>query len=1104
MAEQTFKSAGFFDFETEISNPQAAASGVPIAVIGTATRGPAFQPVYFGRQDAQGAGTLQNFVNKFGTIDATTFGPYAIKAWFDSNSSAAQYIRVLGAGANTTSGHFSNTTSYGIVNNAGFKIHHPNPHGAPNGLGPAHSVTTSSLDNGEAGGQPSAMGTVFFLAAKHTVSANADVALPHFTDNDSFKGLYDSDGSPAADDVHLIRAMIFTNTGSKIQISDYSDDKQENENGQAGLGTPAFNKFVSGSVSTLAGGGLFKIIVSSSDGTAFGNDDGRAGYRVFTASLDPDNANYVSKVLNTDPYKLDSSGHMLYIDWPVTAKVAPVSTAGASIALLSGSGNSSNVGLGDNLSGDGAFDKWQNMFGRFDTRYTTPRTPYMISQPYGNTEHDLFYFEALDDGAYANTKYKISIQNIKASTDPKNPYGKFDVVLRDFYDSDTAQQVLERFAGVSIDPEAKNYIGKAIGDKKLTYGFDAPVDQRRFTRKGIHQQKSIYIRVVASAQVANKLVAPGALPFGFRGIPVLKTSFSIREVSSATATELAGYDSGDHPRLHACLTGSALAFTGSILPPLPFRFKQAKGGNLSNNPNFIGEPGDETAGDPRLYWGIQFENQRNDLKPWKIYGSDTSTRTTNGVVEAYSKFQGIQKLGTLHTGSYADEFNNNKFTLAKVALVNQLQSGALTHITASARAHIKDASYIRNATVNPVNYTVYDRVLAKPRITLATLLAKDKNKFNKFAAYNKFNTMFYGGFDGLNIFDKNCQEMNDRSTSTEAHGYALSTVSNGLAAKGGLGTTGSADGTLLGDSLNNNAIQSYRSAIDIINDKYKSIHHVLAIPGIREPLITDYAAQKTEEYQMAIYVMDLPNYDVDGTRIYIEDTSIPSVTETVSTLLGRSIDSNYTATYFPDVIIKDEINNNRNTEVPASIAAISALSYNDNERGVWYAPAGFRRGSLDLVKNTTSRLSTGDRDELYEASVNPIANFPASNQNFVEYKIWGQKTMQESASSLDRVNVRRMVLEVKRQVLQIARRLLFKRNNPAARKSFISAVSTRLAFIQSARGIEKYKIIMDDTNNTLADQQQYKLNGKVMIIPTRTIEFVSIDFVIDPDGVTFQ
>jgi hypothetical protein len=389
---------------------------------------------------------------------------------------------------------------------------------------------------------------------------------------------------------------------------------------------------------------------------------------------------------------------------------------------------------------------------------------------------------------------------------------------------------------------------------------------------------------------------------------------------------------------------------------------------------------------------------------------------------------------------------------------------------------------------------------------MATLLSKDKDKFNKFAAYNKFNTMFYGGFDGLNIFDQHCQEMNDRSTSTEAGGYGDSTVSGGLASLYGLGITGSDNGTLMGNKLDSNAIQSYRSAIDILSDKYKNIHHVLAIPGIREPLITDYAAAKTKEYQMAIYVMDIPNYDVDGTRIFIDQSTIPSVPQSVTKLLARSYDNNYTATYFPDVIITDTINNNRRTEVPASVAAIGAYSYNDNDSpgGVWYAPAGFSRGSLDLVNNTTSRLTTNDRDELYEAKINPIANFPTPNQNFVEYKIWGQKTLQESASSLDRVNVRRMVLEVKRQVLQIARKLLFKRNNPAARETFISAVGTRLAFIQSAKGIEKYKIIMDDTNNTLLDQQQYRLNGKVMIVPTRTIEFIAIDFVIDPDGVTFQ
>jgi len=451
-------------------------------------------------------------------------------------------------------------------------------------------------------------------------------------------------------------------------------------------------------------------------------------------------------------------------------------------------------------------------------------------------------------------------------------------------------------------------------------------------------------------------------------------------------------------------------------------------------------------------------------------------------------------------------FNNNKFSLAKVALINQLNpAGMLVNITGSAAAHIKDAAYIRNGKVDGTNYTVYDRVLAKDRVTFATLLSKDKKKFNKFASYAKFNTIFYGGFDGLNIFDADAHKMNDKSSSTDTGGMANV---NGIT--GGTGLTGSNNGTLMGTGADNNAVNSYKAAIDIINDKYKSIHHVLAIPGIREPLITDHASARTQTYQMAMYIMDIPHYDEDGTRIYIEETTQPSVTQTISKFDLRSLDNSYTATYFPDVIIKDSILNNRRTEVPSSIAAITAFSFTESSTGVpWYAPAGFTRGALEAngsptVVNTTSRLTVLDRDDLYESRINPIANFPVSNPGFVEYKIWGQKTLQQRKSALDRINVRRMVLEVKRAVLRISRALLFRRNSPGLRSDFIAQLSFKLNDVQVNQGIESFQIIMDDSNNTLRDQQNYRLNGVVKIVPTRTIEFVVIDFIIDPDGVTFQ
>jgi hypothetical protein len=1107
MAEQTFKSAGFFDFETEISRSTSAASGVPIAVVGTAEKGPAFTPVYFGMPS--GAATvsdqLRNFTEKFGNIRPDQFGPYAVKAWFEQGvsfanvSKTAQYLRVLGAGANNESVDYTNTGTYGFVKSAGFKVHHPSPFAQ---LG--HGLSADHRNSN--GGQKAAPGTTYFLAAKHTISAEADTGLPHFTDNDSFQGV----SSSGADDVNLIRAMIFTPTGSAILVDSYEGKIVASSD--VGIGAGIFangaDGIASGSISTLnSSGGLFKLLVSSSDGTSFANDDSNPGVKIYTASLDPDNENYIANVLNTDPYLMAEKGHYLHVDWPVTSAVAPVKLAKDSIAIMSGSSEDSGLGLSaQNGVSASLLNEYQNLFGRFDTRYKTAKTPYIISQPYGNTEHNLFYFENLSDGASGNTKYKVSIQNIKASIDPSNIYGTFDIVLRNFTDSDTSQEVLERYSNVSLNPDAANYIGKAIGDVKKTYNFDVANSKRRFTSEGANPLKSHRIRVVVSNEVKSKQTPPSALPFGFRGIPSIKTSPSVRDCTSVTDAEAAIATNendviglGDLPRLHTAGLAATTNLTGSIVPPIPFRFKQSRGGTLeSTSVSFIGQAGDETLADSRLYWGVQFENQRNTLKPWDA-GSAALTQQ-NGIIKSYAKFQGIAGLRTVYTGSAVDEFNNNKFSLSRVALVNELAAnGALQNITGSAAAHIRDAAYIRNGVVDGTNYTVYDRLLDKPRVTLATLLSKDKKKFNKFAGYAKFNTLFYGGFDGLNIFDQPAYEMNDKGTSTESGGFARDIT-------GGTGITGSDNGTLMGKGINNNAIQSYRSAIDILNDNYKSIHHILSIPGVREPLITDHAAQKTSGYQMAMYIMDIPNYDDSGNRLFIEDTKMPSVVQTINKFEARNLDNSYTATYFPDVIIDDQINGNRRTEVPASIAATTAYSYSDSSKGgsVWFAPAGFDRGSLGPVKNTTVRLTTLDRDELYEAKINPIANFPVVNPGFVEYKIWGQKTLQLKQSSLDRVNVRRMLLEVKRQIIQISRKLLFKRNNPQIRSRFISSLSPKLSFIQMNQGIESFRIIMDDSNNTSRDQKNYKLNGKVIIVPTRTIEFVSIDFIIDPDGVTFQ
>jgi phage tail sheath protein FI len=270
---------------------------------------------------------------------------------------------------------------------------------------------------------------------------------------------------------------------------------------------------------------------------------------------------------------------------------------------------------------------------------------------------------------------------------------------------------------------------------------------------------------------------------------------------------------------------------------------------------------------------------------------------------------------------------------------------------------------------------------------------------------------------------------------------------------------------------------------------------------MRDAFITDYAADKVRDYGMAIYLMDMPSWgSVEGSavRIFDNDAYDPDTTETLGKFSGRSFDNNYVATYYPDVKIYDEYTD-AILEAPASIAAMAAISYTDKVAYPWFAPAGFNRASLDVVKGTTVRLNTADRDNLYEARINPIATFPNAG-----YVIFGQKTLQMMASSLDRVNVRRMLLEVKRQVVSVAKNMLFEQNNATTRAKFAAQLKPKLSLIQTQQGIDMYSITVDDSNNTPSDIESNKMNGRVVLVPTRAIEYVAIDFIVTSSGVSFE
>tara|TARA_Y100000310_G_C20510506_1_gene728594 strand:- start:315 stop:1046 length:732 start_codon:yes stop_codon:yes gene_type:complete len=242
--------------------------------------------------------------------------------------------------------------------------------------------------------------------------------------------------------------------------------------------------------------------------------------------------------------------------------------------------------------------------------------------------------------------------------------------------------------------------------------------------------------------------------------------------------------------------------------------------------------------------------------------------------------------------------------------------------------------------------------------------------------------------------------------------------------------------------------------------------------------------------------MDIQHYDESGNRLFIDSTAKSDPRETSEKFESRGVNNNYATTYYPDVYA--ETKDLGSIKLPSSVVALGALGHNDSVAYPWFAPAGFNRGALNSVVNTATRLTTADRDTLYDARINPIANFPSGG-----FVIFGQKTLQRAKSALDRVNVRRMLLEVKRLVNQIAQRLLFEPNNAKTRNRFKSQVMPILALIQSQQGIERFQVVCDASNNSQDDIDNHRMNGKIVLVPTRAIEFISIDFIVTNSGVEF-
>lgn len=1050
MAEQTFKSPGFFEREIEVvSRPLVSNRETPVGIVGPAEKGPAFVPVTVSSDT--------EFFKIFGRPDRNRYPAHAISEFFREGGKSATFCRILGSGKGKDASF------------SGFKIE------------------GSSIDAAANGGlQGSAKGAVQFLIANHVLNAAEHITLGIFNDNDSHTTAMDQD--PSDDDltndaaaggtidrlVQLVRAMFFVHKDCTIQIED--------------SGAPDFNLDLA---TATAGDFLIRVRDITNASNILDST---------TVSLDPASSNYITKVLNTDPLNFTEAGYVLYADFPVDDELA--TTQGQHVAIVRGDGA--------NL----------NEYGKFDARYSAPQTPYFISQPFGTTEYDLFKIESLDDGSYASGKYKTSIVNLKASTEKNYKFGTFGLQLRDLDDTDDNPIVYESYNNLSLDPNSDNFIAKVIGDQKVYLDLDVDSeDEKRLVREGAYGPKSTRIRVVVADAVLNGEAPAESLPFGFRGVPAL---FTTENGTDAVNTSLLSGQA-------AVLQANAEHVGHAVLPPLPYRLKVTKG-KMTKSGNwfqtYLGHA-DTNAESVKtyLYWGL-FTTKITDIEnPNEATASDISPLVRN-----LTKFMGKSET-VIKTGALADSFNNNKFSLAKIAFAES----SLTNLPASALDAFREAVYVRNADVGSGLYDAINQQIImsssidpfneedgpadpadalKTRISLAKLLSEDPVKFNRFSIMSKFTAPFYGGFDGVNILDEDDYYFTDRASSTVVAGSSVDGVP-GHAADGGyvsgLATTNAAASadSLQGYGLDNNAVVSYMNAIKLMTDEMVSNINVLVVPGIRDPLITDYAARRVKSYGKALYLMDMEHIDFDSNRIFVSPRGVangrPDIDACATKFDTREVNNSYVATYFPDVSIEDSSDDDdaavvsrRIIRIPSSIAALGSLARTDVAGTPWFAPAGFSRGSLSRVKSLDVRLSAGDRDTLYEARINPIANFP--NNQFV---IFGQKTTQIARTALDRVNVRRLMIRIKSDIQKIAQGILFEQNDAQTRGRFISQASAKLQKIRIAQGIEDFRVIMDETNNSDEDVDNNRLNGKIIVVPTRAIEYIAMDFVITNSGVEF-
>ena len=523
--------------------------------------------------------------------------------------------------------------------------------------------------------------------------------------------------------------------------------------------------------------------------------------------------------------------------------------------------------------------------------------------------------------------------------------------------------------------------------------------KKKLVEEGEFEVRNKFVRIEMTDEMMSGDLDVTTLPCGFKGYRTLNTNIS-------GLFDESGTDGSGASRLL-----SVNSLNGLEVLPLPLVKTLTR------------ESGVTKEASTSLPWGVKFAKKEN-----AGLHKELSEIRFNQSVKSWTKFY-----PDMGTDSFSKE-STEEFSLENIVVADASNIDWSTSEYARSGSHGSKQNIVINSAASGLN-----------------------------VKYLKFRCLMQGGFDGLNILNKEKASL----SSIAAYREANEEVSNVFT-----GPT----------------VESLKKAIDVLSDTSATEIQLLAIPGIREPLITDYAITACESRFDAMLVMDIEEIAVSTP---ITDDSKPHVQRTINRFDGRQLDTSFAAAYFPDVISRRS-SNNTPIQVPPSVCMLGVMSQNDTLADPWFAPAGLTRGRLN-ASNSKVQMSRDLLNNLYDADINPIY-IPAGRDG--EVYAFGQKTLLQNQSALDRINVRRLLINLRRKVKAVANTLLFEPNRASTLERFSSLVEPIMSEVQARQGVDRYKVQIDTSTTTQNDVENNTIRGKIYLQPTKSVEFISLDFVV--------